>query len=327
MKAPAWLILCLGGPLYCQPLAGPPAQAPAAKVAQEAPPATAQPPVTSAADQTITLDVTRVNLLFTVSDRKGRFVNNLAKEDFELVEKKKKQTILEFMAESDLPLRIGVLIDSSNSIRDRFKFEVEAAGEFLNSLIRKGRDLALVVSYDTGVDIVADLTDDTELLAKKLRDLRPGGGTAMYDAIFTACRDKLALDTPRHKFRRAIVLIGDGEDNASLHTRDQALEMAHKADVVIYTISTNISRQETDGDKLLKFFARETGGLAFFPFKVQDMAQDFENIANELRSQYSILYRPEPLITDGLYHPIDLDVKDRKGLVVRARKGYYAPRM
>ena len=112
-------------------------------------------------------------------------------------------------------------------------------------------------------------------------------------------------DQPRHKFRRAMVILSDGEDNQSRYTRDQALEMAQKADVVVYTISTNISRQPTDGDKILKYFAAETGGLAFFPFKVQDLAQSFENIANELRHQYNLLYRPEPLRADGLYHPID----------------------
>jgi len=284
------------------------------------------PPVQIADDsKPITLDVTRVNLLFTVSDKKGRFVTNLVENDFEVVESKRKQSILEFVAENDLPLRIGVLIDTSNSVRDRFRFELDAAGDFLNGLIRRGKDRALIVSYDTSAELVTDLTDDTEVLSKRLRDLRPGGGTAMYDAIALACRDKLALDQPRHKFRRAIVIIGDGEDNASRYSRDQALELAHKSDVVIYTISTNITKVETDGDKVLKYFARETGGLSFFPFKAEDLAQDFENIANELRSQYSILYRPEPLKTDGKYHEVDVRVKNRGNLVVRARKGYYAP--
>jgi VWFA-related protein len=278
-------------------------------------------------EQVITLDVTRVNLLFTVSDRKGRFVNNLTKDEFEIIEGKRRQSILEFVAETDLPLRIALLVDTSNSIRDRFKFEIEAAGQFLESVIRKGRDKALVYSFDTNPELVQDLTDDTELLVNKLRALRPGGGTALYDAIAIACRDKLAQDQPRHKFRRALILIGDGEDNASHYTRDQALEFAHKSEVVVYSISTNITRTETDGDKVLKYLAQETGGIAFFPFKAQDLAQDFENIANELRSQYSLLYRPEPLKTDGLYHKVDVRVRDRKDLIVRCRKGYYAPRM
>ena len=275
----------------------------------------------------IVLDVTRVNLLFTASDRKGRFITNLVKDDFQVFEGKKQQTILEFTAESDLPLRLAVLIDTSNSIRERFKFEQEAAIEFLKSLLRPQADKAVVVSFDTTAELVADLTSDLEKLAKSVRELRAGGGTSLYDAVFFACRDKLMQDQPRHKFRRAMIILSDGEDNQSRYTRDQALEMAQKADVVVYTISTNISRVATDGDKVLKYFAAETGGLAFFPFKVQDLAQSFENIANELRHQYNLLYRPEPLKTDGLYHSIDVRVKGRKDVLVRARKGYYAPRL
>lgn len=292
------------------------------------PPAAPKQAVPEPDDKTrIVLDVTRVSLLFTASDRKGRFITNLVKDDFQVFEGKKQQTILEFTAESDLPLRLAVLIDTSNSIRERFKFEQEAAVEFINSLLRPQADKAVVVSFDTTAELVADLTNDVEKLAKSVRELRAGGGTSLYDAIFFACRDKLMQDQPRHKFRRAMVVLSDGEDNQSRYTRDQALEMAQKADVVVYTISTNISRQPTDGDKVLKYFAAETGGLAFFPFKVQDLAQSFENIANELRHQYNLLYRPEPLKADGLYHAIDVRVKGRKDVVVRARKGYYAPRM
>jgi Ca-activated chloride channel family protein len=274
----------------------------------------------------IVLDVTRVNLLFTVADKKGRFVTDLQKQDFDVIENKKSQNILEFTSESNLPLRLAILIDTSNSIRDRFRFEQEAAVGFLNSLMRP-EDKAVVVSFDTSAELVADLTNDTETLDKAIRDLRPGGGTAMYDAILFACRDKLMQDQPRHKFRRAMVVISDGNDNESRYTRDQALEMAQKADVVVYTISTNDMRLPSDGDKVLKYFAAETGGLAFFPFKVSDLSQSFENIANELRHQYNVLYRPDPLKTDGLWHNIDIRVKGRKDLVVRARKGYYAPRM
>ncbi|MCC6362856.1 MAG: VWA domain-containing protein [Bryobacterales bacterium] len=275
----------------------------------------------------ITLDVTRVNILYTVSDKKGRFVTNLDKEDFEVFENKKKQSILEFTAESDLPLRLALLIDTSNSVRDRFRFEQEAAIEFLNSLLRPRTDKAMVVSFDTAAELVSDLTDDHERLVKAIQELRPGGGTALYDAIFNSCKDQLMKDQPRHKFRRAIVILSDGEDNQSRYTRDQALEMAQKADVVMYTVSTNITRIPTDGDKVLKYFAAETGGLALFPFKVEDLSQSFENISNELRSQYNLLYRPEPVHADGLYHTVDIKVKNRKELVVRARKGYYAPRL
>ena len=274
----------------------------------------------------ITLDVTRVNMLFTVSDKKGRFVTDLTRDDFEVFETKKPQNILEFTAESDLPLRIGILIDTSNSIRDRFRFQQEAATEFVNAVIRQGQDKGMVVSFDSVAELVSDMTDSTDQLGKAIRNLRPGGGTSLYDAIYFACKEKLMGEQPRDKFRRAIVVLTDGEDNDSRVSRAQALEMAQKADVVIYTISTNISRIPTDGDKILRYFAEETGGLAFFPFKSQDLSQSFENIANELRHQYNALYRPEPLKADGLYHPVDIRVKGRKDLVVRVRHGYYAPK-
>lgn len=285
----------------------------------------AAPPVDKA-ERPITLDVTRVNLLFTVSDKKGRFITDLNKDDFEIIESKRPQNIMEFTAETDLPLRLAIVIDTSNSIRDRFKFQQEAAIEFVNSVMRP-QDRAVVVSFDTGPELVADLTASTEKLAQAVRGLRPGGGTALYDAVFFACRDKLMQDQPLHKFRRALIILSDGDDNQSRYSRDQALEVTHKADVAIYAISTNISRIQSDGDKVLKYLTQETGGLVFFPFKVEDLTQKFENIANELRHQYNVLYRPEPLKTDGLYHPVDIKVKGRKDLVVRARKGYYAPRM
>jgi Ca-activated chloride channel homolog len=293
--------------------------------AQTKPPA--PKPETADDPNRIVLDVTRVNLLFTVSDKKGRFITDLKVDDFHVFEMKKQQKILEFVAESDLPLRLAILVDTSNSIRDRFKFEQEAAIEFINNLLRPRQDKAIVVSFDTAAELIADLTDDTQRLAASIRNMRPGGGTALYDAIYFACRDKLMQDQPRHKFRRAMVILSDGDDNQSRYTRDQALEMAQKADVVIYTISTNITRVESEGDKVLKYFASETGGLTFFPFKVQDLAQSFENISNELRHQYSLLYRPEPLRADGLYHEIKVNVRNRKDLQVRARKGYYAPKL
>jgi VWFA-related protein len=275
----------------------------------------------------ILLDVTRVNVLFTVTDRKGRFITDLAKDDFQVFEKKKEQNIVQFTAESDLPLRLALLIDTSNSIRDRFKFEQEAAVEFINSTVRPREDKAMLVSFDSATELVADLTDNPEVLAKAVRGLRPGGGTSLYDAVFYACKDKLQLDQPRDKFRRAMVIVSDGDDNQSRVTRDQALEMAQKADVVIYAISTNNKHEPSEGDKVLRYLTDETGGQAFFPFEARDLSQSFENIANELRHQYNIFYRPSPLEADGLFHPVNVRVKGRKDVIVRARKGYYAPKL
>lgn len=287
------------------------------------------PPNASTDTSRIILDVTRVNMLFTVTDKKGRFVTDLTQKDFEVIENKKQQTIQQFTAESDLPLRLAILIDTSNSIRDRFHFEQEAATTFINGVVRKGADKAMIVSFDTKAELVTDLTDDVVELDKGIASLRPGGGTAFYDSIYFSCKEKLQMDQPRDKFRRAIIIVTDGDDNQSSVTRDQALEMAQKADAVIYTISTNITHIESEGDKVLRYLTSETGGQAFFPFsgRVEDLEQSFENIANELRHQYNIFYRPEPLKTDGLYHAVQLKVKGRKELVVRARKGYYAPKL
>lgn len=287
--------------------------------------ATTPPAAAESGDTRITLDVSRVNMLFTVSDRKGRFITDLTRDDIEILEDKKPQQIIEFVAETDLPLRLAILIDTSNSIRDRFRFQQEAAIEFINSVMRP-QDRGTVISFDTGPELIADLTSDTGKLAKAVRELRPGGGTSLYDAVFFASKEKLMLDQPLHKFRRAIIVISDGDDNQSRYTRDQALELAHKADAAIYAISTNISGTPSDGDKVLKYFAQETGGLTFFPFKVQDLSQSFENIANELRHQYNVLFRPTVPKRDGQFHEVRIRVKNRNDLVVRTRKGYYAPK-
>src|SRR5438105_1134488 len=185
--------------------------------AAEQKPAQPPKPAVEQADENtrITVDVTRVNMLFTVTDKKGRFVTDLGKSDFEVIESKRMQPIMEFAAESDLPLRLAVLIDTSNSIRDRFRFEQEAASEFLHSVVHASLDKAMVVRFDTSAELVADLGDDTDKLERAIRDLRPGGGTALYDAVYFACRDKLQQDQPKHKFRRAMVILSDGDDNQS----------------------------------------------------------------------------------------------------------------
>jgi VWFA-related protein len=273
----------------------------------------------------IRAEVTRVNMLFAVTDKRGHFVTDLVRDDFTISENKKPQSILEFTSESDLPLRLAILIDTSNSIRDRFRFQQEAATNFITSVMRQ-QDKAVVVSFDTAAELVADLTNDTHILENAVRNLRPGGGTALYDAIYFACKEKLMRDQPMYKFRRAMVVLSDGDDNESRYSRDQALEMAQRADTVVYTISTNISHIETDGDKVMHYFAEQTGGASFFPFQAKDLNQSFENIANELRHQYNLFYRPEPLKNDGQYHQVQIKVRNRKDLLIRARKGYYARR-
>jgi len=319
--------LLLAAALWAQKGAAPEQNAKAAGAAQTPTQIANNGQVASEDPARIVLDVTRVNILFTVTDKKGRFVTDLGKPDFEVIENKKPQAIQQFTAESDLPLRLALLVDTSNSIREQFRFEQEAAIRFIRSVVRPREDKLMLVSFDSAAEMISDLTGDLPALEKGVMGMRPGGGTAFYDAIYFAAKEKLMMDQPRDKFRRAMIVISDGLDTESHYSRDQALEMAQKADVVVYAISTNITREETDGDKVLKYLTEETGGQAFFPFKIEDLDQSFENIANELRHQYNVFYRPEPLKTDGLYHPVTVKVKGRKDLVVRARKGYYAPKL
>ena len=277
-----------------------------------------------APNSTIRVEVSRVPLLFTVTDKKNRFITNLEREDFEVSDNGKKQSIREFVRESDLPLRIGILLDTSNSIRGRFTFEQEAAIEFVRSVLQEEKDKAFLVSFDTRAELIVDFTNNPDELANGIRALRAGGGTTLYDAIYYASRDKLPEDWPPEQFRRALVILGDGEDNQSSVTREMALEMAHKAEAVIYAISTNQKGVQIPGDKVLKRFTQETGGVAFHPFQARDLEQSFADIANELRHQYFILYSPTDFVADGSFHRVRIKTRV-KNTAVRTRKGYYAP--
>ncbi|MFZ0706308.1 MAG: VWA domain-containing protein, partial [Candidatus Korobacteraceae bacterium] len=170
---------------------------------------------------TITKRVDEVNVVFTVTDKRGKFVKDLKQNDFRVMDDSRPGTVRSFRSETNLPLRVGLLIDASNSVRDRFKFEQESAIEFLNQIIRPNFDRAFVIGFDTTPEVTQDFTDNTEALAKGVHMLRPGGGTAMYDAIYYACRDKLMVyDKSTVATRRAIILLSDGEDNQSRVSRE-----------------------------------------------------------------------------------------------------------
>jgi VWFA-related protein len=279
----------------------------------------------SSQEMRIALDVTRVSILATVSDKRGRFITGLAQQDFEILESQRLQQILGFQTESGLPLRLVVLIDTSNSVRDRFRFIQEAAISFLVGVIR-GEDRVAVIAFDSLVEAVAGFEDDPEKASTAIRDLKPGRGTSFYDALEFACRSKLTGRATQSSERRIILILSDGEDSQSRVTRDQALEAVHRADAVLYAISTNMGRTLSDGDKVLKYFAEETGGRVLSPFRVEELSQSFETLAESVRRHYNLLYRPDPLVLDGRFHPIEVRIKGRRDLVVRARKGYYAPR-
>jgi len=280
-------------------------------------------------DDTLTVirkRVDEVNVVFTVTDKRGHYVKDLTQNDFRVYDDSKPaESIRSFTRQTNLPLRVGLLIDASNSVRDRFKFEQEAAIEFLNQIIRATSDQAFVIGFDTTPEVTQDFTDSTEALSHGVRMLRPGGGTSMYDAIYFASRDKLMKDKSTGATRRAIILLSDGDDNQSRVSREEAVEMAQRAEVIIYAISTNVSGVKQRGDKILEHFADETGGKAFFPFKIQDVADAFSQIQDELRSQYDVSYKPADFEPNGKYRKIEI-LADNKKYKVRARKGYYAPR-
>lgn len=304
-------------------------QEPAKPTAAPQEPAGSQKPSDGVEDSDLTIkrNVNEVDVVFTVTDKHGRFVKDLKKDDFKVLDDNKPQQVLNFRSETDLPLRVGLLIDASNSIRDRFKFEQEAAIEFLNQIIRQRKDQAFVIGFDTVAEVTQDYTDNTEALAHGVRMLRAGGGTALFDAIYYACREKL-MDPPSNPdgTRRAIILLSDGDDNQSRVTREEAVEMAQRAGVIIYAISTNITGQKSRGDKVLERFAETTGGRLFTPFKLQEVSDAFTDIQSELRSQYAISYHPTDFVADGRYRTIDIDATGKKNLKVRAKKGYYAPK-
>ena len=320
-----------------QPPTPPPAQAPAQQQPAQAP--------TAQSDQTLTRVVNLVDVLFTVLNRRNKLVSDLDKNDFKIFDDKQLQDIRFFSKQSDLPLRIGMLLDTSNSIRDRIKFEQDASVNFLFSVLRHNRDEAFIMTFDDQPQILQAFTNDTGLLRDQIVQTKAGGGTAIYDAIYDACEKELS-HPPRPPgdqpdvVRRVMILISDGEDNLSQHTRSEAVEMAQRTSVVIYTISTStqwVSLSETDpskmgdrkylkteGDKILEDIADETGGRAFFPYHVDDLDQSFQDIGDELRNQYSIAYAPSNYVVDGRYHRIRIEVPDHKGYQVRARRGYYA---
>ena len=267
-----------------------------------------------------------VNVVFTVTDKRGRRITDLKQNDFRVVDDNKPpEQIRSFVAETNLPLQVGLLIDASNSVRDRFKFEQESAIEFLNQTIHPQKDQAFVIGFDVTPEVTQDFTDNTEALAHGVHELRPGGGTALYDALYFACRDKLLKTAKGQTVRRAIILLSDGDDNQSHVTREEAIEMAQRAEAIVYTISTNVSGTKGAGDKVLERIADATGGRPFFPFQIRDVANAFAEIQDELRSQYAISYKPADFRADGHYRTIEIVANDRKSFKVRARRGYYAP--
>lgn len=302
--------------------------------ATEAP---AEAPQNLKAPPPITSTTGLVHLVATVMDRHRNFVTDLDQSDFKIQEDGSAQEIRYFGRETDLPLRIGVLLDTSNSIRPRLEFEKDAATDFLQHVIRRNKDEAFLMTFDNEPEVIQDYTGDIARLTDAIRKQRAGGGTALNDAIYRAAEKLSNPPLPKGanpEVRRVLVVISDGDDNLSDHALSESVEAAIRAEAAIYCISTNtdwlaISGDKPrkmhveGGDKVLEEFADQSGGRVFYPYKVDDLAQSFVDISTELRSQYFIAYSPTNVQSTGKYHKIDVQT-DRKGLNVRTRKGYYA---
>ena len=318
----------------------------AALVRAQQSPTTAPPPP---ADQNnrqgaIIRNVNLVDVLFSVVTKREKLVTDLTRDDFKVFDDNVQQEITSFSQPTDLPLRIGMVLDTSNSIRDRLKFEQDAAIDFLFNALRRGRDQAFLMTFDDGPQVIREFTGDGGELRDTILKQRAGGGTSLYDAVYTASEmllNKSPLPPgPNPDVRRVLVIISDGDDNSSNRSRGEAVEMAQRAGVIIYAISTStewvnaeeerdpakrINRkfEKGEGDHVLDQLAAETGGRAFFPYWIDDLGQSFLDIGDELRHQYALAYSPAGRTPDGKYHTILIQV-DRKNVIVRARKGYYS---
>jgi VWFA-related protein len=288
-------------------------------------PQTGTPEAQGEAAPTIKVQVNEVNLIFTVTDKKGRFVTGLNRENFGLLDDgRPPEAVIQFNQQTNLPLRVGIMLDTSSSIRQRFQFEQDSAIEFLLQILHRN-DRAFVEGFDIQTDIAQDFTNNVDLLNQGIRRLRPGGGTALFDAIYKTCRDEMLPLQETGAVRRALILVSDGDDNYSRAQESDAIKMCQRADTIVYSISTNISPSKDKGDDVLKAISEATGGQAFYPTKLEDVAIGFHNIEEELRSQYHLVYRPANLKADGAFRTIYLQATDRR-YNVRAQKGYFAPR-
>jgi VWFA-related protein len=297
---------------------------------QSAQPPEAQPSADQQADLNaptiVRLGVNEVNLIFTVTDKHGHYIPNLQQSDFALLDDGRAPAkVNSFHQQINLPLRVGIVIDASTSIRSRFQFEQESATEFLLGVLKARSDRAFVMGFDVTPTVTQDWTNNIDGLETGINRLRPGGGTALFDAVYTACRDKL-LDVARGQqpARKAIVLISDGDDNQSRVYPDEAVKECQRAETIIYAISTNWTPSRGKGDKVLTKMAEDTGGQVFFPPSVEQMSVSFHEIEEELRSQYALTYTPADFKYDGRFRPIYLYCNDRR-YQARTRKGYFAP--
>ncbi|HEX5284076.1 MAG TPA: VWA domain-containing protein [Bryocella sp.] len=274
--------------------------------------------------ETLHLFSREVDLIFTVTDHKGHFVTGLQQQDFGLLDDGRPPSrVVTFKQQTNLPLRVGIMLDTSTSIRQRFIFEQQAATDFLLQVLRP-EDRAFVEGFDVQTELTQDFTNRIDMLDTGIRKLRPGGGTALFDSLYKTCRDQMLTLQPNNAVRKALVLVSDGDDDYSRAYEADAIKMCQRSETIVYTISTNYGPSKDKGDDVLKAIAEATGGQAFFPNSIEQVATGFHNIEEALRSQYSLVYVPADFKQDGSFRTIYLQALDAR-YNVRAKKGYFAP--
>jgi len=282
----------------------------------------------------IKTEVNLVNLFATVRDKKKHIMTGLKKEDFRVFENEQEQKIAFFSAEKTLPVTLGLLIDTSGSEQNRLGAEQEAASRFLNQVLRKG-DEAMVVSFDLDVDLLSDFTDDRAQLQRAIHHAQinaagpmvtpgtlPSGpnGTHFYDAIWVACGEKLATEAGR----KALVIITDAEDFGSKVRVEEAIEAAERTNTVVHILLVHDPGYGWRPD-VAKRIADQTGGRVIEVSSEKHLQEAFDQIAEELRSEYTLGYYPSNAARDGTFRKIKLETTDHE-LKALTRKGYYAPK-
>src|SRR5215510_9588745 len=264
-----------------------------------------------------------VRLQVTVIDKNNRFVVDLKETDFEIAEDKAPQAIISFQPQSNLPLDLAVLMDTSTSVKPKLKFEKDAALTFLVTMLKSSQDRALFSTFDSQVELHQDFTNRLDLLTQAINKVKAQGGTKMYDAIYSICEEKMMARTPGRRY--AMVVITDGADTESQRDLKDAIDIAQRSETTVYVISTEsggffgaqlglVYRKE---DKDLKRLAEETGGRAFFTADLAELGKILDGIARELRSQYLIAYEPTNGNYDGKYRQVEVKLLKRKDLKAR----------
>lgn len=273
-------------------------------------------------DTQFRVDVEAVNVFVTITDKKGQFVTGLPEERFILYEDGVPQVITNFSSQMNRPLQIGLVVDTSGSVRLKLEFEKRAAINFLRGVMRRN-DQAMLVEFDEGVSLLNDFTSRTSEIVEEIEKLRAGGGTALWDALYVVSGEKM---TGRGA-RKAMVVLSDGEDLNSKRTFDDTLKMIQSSEVTVYAIGTNHfgASSSRKGEDNLKELTGESGGTAFFPYSAELLESAFDQINAELRSQYSLTYSPRDKTRDGRFRQIDVRIENGDDLKLRHRRGYRLP--